>query len=67
MIKFFTVLFLLDRATTTSSDDVDLLAIDLFASLVSQYESSIVYEATKIIADKFKSTNSEEILLALNV
>lgn len=57
----------IDRATTASSDDVDLLAIDLFASLVRQYEILIVSDATKIIADKFKSSNSEEILLALNV
>lgn len=56
-----------DRATTTSTDDVDLLAIDLFATMVQQYEAFITLDATKIIADKFKSTNPDEVLLALNV
>lgn len=56
-----------DRATTTSTDDVDLLAIDLFATMVQQYESFITPDATKIIADKFKSNNADEVLLALNV
>lgn len=45
---------------------MDLLAIDLFASMVQQYEA-IIYEATKIIAEKFKSANADEVLLALNV
>lgn len=58
--------FGLDRATTTSTDDVDLLAIDLFATMVQQYEF-ITVDATKIIAEKFKSTNANEVLLALNV
>lgn len=62
-----TFTFTLERATSSSSDDVDLLAIDLFASLVQQNEAIIALEATKIIADKFKSTNSNEILQALNV
>lgn len=56
-----------DRATSTSTDDIDLLAIDLFASIVQQYESFIAFDATKIIIDKFNSPNSEEVLLALNV
>lgn len=55
------------RATTTSTDDVDLLAIDLFATMVQQYEAFITLDATKIIAEKFKSTNADEVLLALNV
>lgn len=59
--------FILDRATTTSTDDVDLLAIDLFATMVQQYEEFITPDATRIIAEKFKSTNSDEVLLALNV
>lgn len=56
-----------DRATTTSTDDVDLLAIDLFATMVQQYEAFITLDATKIIAEKFKSANADEVLLALNV
>lgn len=56
-----------DRATTTSTDDVDLLAIDLFATMVQQYEAYITLDATKIIAEKFKSANADEVLLALNV
>lgn len=60
-------LFILDRATTTSTDDVDLLAIDLFATMVQQYEAFITLDATKIISEKFKSTNADEVLLALNV
>lgn len=56
-----------DRATESTADDVNLLAIDLFASLVTQHEDSIALDATKIIADKLKSTNSNEILQALNV
>lgn len=56
-----------ERATASSTDDVDLLAIDLFASLVLQNESVIALEATKIIAEKFKSANPNEILQALNV
>lgn len=59
--------FVLDRATTTSVDDVDLLAIDLFATMVQQYEAFITLDATKIIAEKFKSANPDEVLLALNV
>lgn len=55
------------RATTTSTDDVDLLAIDLFATMVQQYEDFITLDATKIIAEKFKSNKSDEVLLALNV
>ncbi|XP_031625455.1 ADP-ribosylation factor-binding protein GGA3 [Contarinia nasturtii] len=55
------------RATTTSVDDVDLLAIDLFATMVQQYEAFITFDATKIIAEKFKSANPDEVLLALNV
>lgn len=57
----------LDRATTTSTDDVDLLAIDLFATMVQQYEAFITLDATKIIAEKFKSNSADEVLLALNV
>lgn len=56
----------LERATTTSPSDVDLLAIDLFASMVQQHDL-VIYDATKIIAEKFKSTNADEVLLALNV
>lgn len=55
------------RATTTNIDDVDLLAIDLFATMVQQNEAFITLDATKIIADKFKSSNADEVLLALNV
>lgn len=58
---------ILDRATTTSTDDVDLLAIDLFATMVQQYEAFITLDATKIIAEKFKSNSTDEVLLALNV
>lgn len=56
----------IDRATTSSADDVDLLAINLFATIVQQNES-MAYEATKIILRKFNSTNQDEVLLALNV
>lgn len=55
------------KATSTSIDDVDLLAIDLFATTVQQYENVITMDATKIIAEKFKSNNADEVLLALNV
>lgn len=55
------------KATSTSTDDVDLLAIDLFATTVQQYENMITMDATKIIAEKFKSNNADEVLLALNV
>lgn len=61
------MVWFLDRATTTSTDDVDLLAIDLFATMVQQYESFITIDATKIIAEKFKSNSADEVLLALNV
>lgn len=56
-----------ERATISSTDDVDLLAIDLFASLVLQNEAVIALDATKIIAEKFISSDSNEILQALNV
>lgn len=56
-----------DRATTTSTEDVDLLAIDLFATIVQRYEAYITLDATKIIAEKFKSASADEVLLALNV
>lgn len=55
------------KATSTSTDDVDLLAIDLFATMVQQYERVITMDATKIITEKFKSNNADEVLLALNV
>lgn len=57
----------IDRATTSTADDVDLLAINLFATIVQQNETSMAYEATKIILRKFNSTNDDEVLLALNV
>lgn len=60
-------MIVLDRATTTSTEDVDLLAIDLFATMVQQYEAFITLDATKIIAEKFKSPAADEVLLALNV
>lgn len=46
---------------------MDLLAIDLFATMVQQYEAFITLDATKIIAEKFKSPSADEVLLALNV
>lgn len=57
----------LDRATATSADDVDLLAINLFATMVQQNEASISLDASRIIARKFQSKNADEVLLALNV
>lgn len=55
------------KATSTSTDDVDLLAIDSFATMVQQYGEVVTIDATKIIAEKFKSNNADQVLLALNV
>lgn len=67
MFSFYKFDCFSDRATTTSTEDVDLLAIDLFATMVQQYEAFITLDATKIIAEKFKSPAADEVLLALNV
>lgn len=56
-----------ERAISSSADDVDLLSINLFASLVKQHEQLLALDATRVIALRLDSDNANEILQSLNV
>lgn len=58
---------MLNRATNSSNEDVDIAALDAFMSVLTESDETLGLPATKLLVAKIHSSNVKEALLALDV
>lgn len=58
---------MLSRATNAANEELDIPALDAFASIILEDEINLSIPATKLIVVKIHSSNVKESLLALDV